>query len=116
MTTKEKVIKESIDRNTKRLNEICSLLDANPLSRVIEIRTEAKKLFEENKGIEKRTSSEFVTKIDKLANEEKRMFELAEKQQDSIKLIDEKVKIEMELSDLNKELYYIEFKQSRNKS
>jgi hypothetical protein len=108
MTTKEKVIRESIERNIKRLNEIKTLLEANPLSRICELRMEAKKLFDENKGIEKRTSNEFVAKIDKLAKEEKKMFALAKKQQNSAQLIDEQVNLEMELSKLNNELYFIE--------
>lgn len=111
MTTKEKVIRESIERNTKMLKEIKELLEANPLSRICELRSEAKKLLDENQGIEKRTSKEFVAKIDKLAKEEKRMFELAKKQQDSAKLIDEQVKLEMELNDLNNELYLVQRKQ-----
>jgi len=114
MTTKEKVIKESIERNTKRLNEIKTLLEANPLSRICELRMEAKKLLDENKGIEKRTSSDFVAKIDKLAKEEKKMFALAKKQQNSSNLIDEQVKLEMELGDLNNELYFIERRRAGN--
>lgn len=114
MTTKEKVIKESIKRNTKRLNEIKTLLDTSPLSCICELRMEAQKLLDENQGIEKRTSNEFVAKIDKLAKEEKKMFALAKKQQDSAKLIDEQVKLEMELSDLNNELYFIERRRGGN--
>jgi len=114
MTTKEKVIRESIERNTKRLNKIKTLLEANPLSRICELRMEAKKLLDENQGIEKRTSNDFVAKIDKLAKEEKKMFALAKKQKDSAKLIDEQVKLEMELSDLNNELYFIERRRAGN--
>lgn len=114
MTTKEKVIKESIERNTKRLNEIKTLLEANPLSRICELRMEAKKLLDENQGVEKRTSNKFVAKIDKLAREEKKMFALAKKQQNSAQLIDEQVKLEMELGDLNNELYFIECRRVGN--
>ena len=114
MTTKEKVIKESIKRNTKRLNEIKAILDASPLSRICELRMEAKKLFDENQGIEKRTSNEFIAKIDKLAKEEKKMFALAKKQQCSAKLINEQVNLEVELSDLNNELYLIERRRCGN--
>ena len=43
-----------------------------------------------------------------LSKREKEQFALAEKSKDSIKLIDEKVNLEFELSDLRNELYHIE--------
>jgi hypothetical protein len=107
MTIKEEIIRESIKRNTERLEEIRTLLESCPLSRIYELRMEAKRLFDENQGIEKRTCKEFVSQIDNLAKEEKRMFKLAKKQKDSAKLIEEQVRLEIELFDLNNELLKI---------
>ena len=43
-----------------------------------------------------------------LAEEEKRMFAIAEKQKDLMALIDKQVALELELYDLGNELYLIE--------
>lgn len=108
MTTKEKVINQSIEQVEKRLKEINFILEANPLSEICKIRQEAQKLLDENKTVEQRTSDDFISKIEVLSKREKEQFSLAEKSKDSIKLIDEKVKLEFELSDLRNELYCIE--------
>ena len=108
MTTKEKVINQSIGKVEKRLKEINFILEANPLSEICKIRQEAQKLLDENKTVEQRTSDDFIAKIEALSKREKEQFALAEKSKDSIKLIDEKVNLEFELSDLRNELYQIE--------
>lgn len=108
MTTKEKVIKQSIKQIEKQIKEIDFILNANPLSEICKIRQEAQKLLDENKSVEQRTSDDFIAKIEVLSNREKEQFALAQKGKDSIKLIDKKVKLEFELSDLRTELYHIE--------
>lgn len=108
MPTKEKVINQSIERVEKQLKEINFILDANPLSEICKIRQESQKLLDENKTVEQRTSDDFISKIEVLSKREKEQFSLAEKSKDSIKLIDEKVKLEFELSELRNELYHIE--------
>ena len=108
MTTKEKIINQSIEQVKKQLKEINFILEATPLSEICKIRQEAQKLLDENKTVEQRTSDDFITKIEALSKREKEQFALAEKSKDSIKLIDEKVKLEFELSDLRNELYHIE--------
>jgi len=108
MSTKEKVVKESIEKVEKRLKEIDSLLGSNPLSEICKIREEAQKLLDENKTVEERTSDEFLTRLKLLSKREKEQFALAQKTRDSVKLIDEKVKLEFELQDLKNELYHIE--------
>lgn len=108
MTTKEKVIRQSIGQVEKRLKEINLILDANPLSEICKIRQEAQKLLDENKTVEQRTSNDFIAKIEELSKREKEQFAIAEKSKYSIKFIDEKVNLEFELSDLRNELYYIE--------
>ena len=108
MTVKEKVVNQSIERITKRLLKIDEIIESDPLGRIIKIRQEAQKLLEDNQGIEKRTSKEFIDKIDKLAKEEKKQFKLAKKQTETENcLFEEKCKISSELSELRTELYYI---------
>lgn len=107
MTTKEKVLDESIARATKRLIEINAILGANPISEICNIRMEAQKLLNENKSVEQRTSAEFIAKIGELAKREKEQFRLAKLQDDSIKLIEEKVDLVLELGDLKNELWSI---------
>ncbi len=71
MTTKEKVINESICRIEKRLSEIAKINDTNPISDLIAIRQEAQKLLEENTTIQQRTSNEFISKIEALSKKRK---------------------------------------------
>lgn len=106
MTTKEKVINEAIDRVEKKINEINFILNANPLIEIINIRKEAQKLLNDKKI----HHLLFIAKITALSKREKEQFKLAEKGKDSIKLIDEKVKLESELYDLKNELWYIQNK------
>ncbi|MEK6882665.1 MAG: hypothetical protein AABY22_23790 [Nanoarchaeota archaeon] len=108
MTTKEKVINQSIGQVQRRLKEINFIIEANPLSEICKIRMESQKLLNENKTVSERTSDDFIEKIEVLSKREKEQFVLAEKGKDGIKLIDEKVKLEFELSDLQIELWHIE--------
>ena len=66
MTTKENVIKESISRIYIRLSQIDSILNANPLGDIIELRKKAQKLLDENKG-DSRFDKDFVDKVSDLA-------------------------------------------------
>lgn len=62
MTTKEKVIRESITRIEKRLKEIDDINNARPISDLIEVRKEAQSLLDAHTTIEQRTSTEFIKK------------------------------------------------------
>lgn len=110
MSIKEQVINESIDRINHRIQEIDDMLEANPLTEICQLRITFKRLLDNNKTLEERTSPDFVKTIKILAAKEKELFKIAKKQQeqDSCKLIKEKVKLEMELSDLNHELYFLQ--------
>lgn len=110
MTTKEKIIKKSIEQVQKKLNEVDILLQSNPASEIISIRMEAQKLLNENTTLKQRTSAEFISKLEALSKREKEQFKIASKSKDSTKLIEQKVSLQMELSDLNTELFYIELK------
>lgn len=105
MTTKERIITESIQQILKELEEINNILASTPLSTIYSIRKEAQELLEQCKTIEQRTSNDFLLKIEDLSNREKEQFILSEKLKDSSKLIENKVKLEMELQDLHNELY-----------
>lgn len=109
MTTKEKVIKESIILIKKRIAEIKKILNATPLLDLIDVRKEAQTLLEENKTIQQRTSNEFIVKIGKLAEKEKQCIKLAKELtgQKMNDLMDEQINLESELRDLNNQLYYI---------
>lgn len=107
MSVKETVVNESIERATKRIVEIDFILSANPISEIIEIRKEAQRLLNKTKD---RSSKEFLNKIEELANREKEQFRIGKKQKDTVKLIEEKVELEIELTSLNSELYYINLK------
>ena len=104
MTTKEKVILESISRLKKRIKELEEIKNATPLLDIIEIREELKQLLEQNKSIESRTSDNFIKKIEKLHNKEKKAFKIAKKQN---YVIDELVNNQNELQELESELFYI---------
>jgi len=106
ITIKEKVINETIKRINKRLTFINEIFNASPGSRICEIRIEAQKLLETHTTLKERTSKEFTDKIEALAKDEKKQFSFLTKQRNP-KIIDEQVNLEIELSDLNRELYYI---------
>lgn len=113
MTTKEKVIRESITRIEKRLKEIDDINNARPISDLIEVRKEAQSLLDAYTTIEQRTSTEFIKKIEKLSNKEGACLKLAKKLTGSYMndIMNEEIKLRHELRDLNNELYYIEAKQ-----
>jgi len=102
MTTKEKVICESIMRVQKRIKEIDDILNATPLQEIIKIRKEFQELIKSKLPLQ-----EEIKMIEKFQKEEEKQLKIFEKQQNTLKLIDEKVKLAMELSDLKGELYWI---------
>lgn len=105
MTTKEKIIRKSINHIEKKLKEIDNILNAKPLNEIFKIREQTQILLDENiKG--QITSKEFMSKLEELSKRERQQFELAKKI-NSVKLIDKKVDLEFELTDLKNELFYI---------
>ena len=110
MTIKEKVINKSISEVEMQLNEINFILNATPLTEIVNIRFEAQKLLEENRTLEQRTSNVFLKKIEDLSRREKELFVIAKKSENSSILTTKKVKLEIELTDLKNELFHIERK------
>ena len=106
MTTKEKVIRESISRLEKEMLHIDKILNANPISEICQVRINAQLLMENTKGKD-RFSDQFLSAMKGLAEKEKALFELADKQKDSAGLIKRKVDVGSELLDLRNELFRI---------
>ncbi len=100
MSVKRKVIDESIRRINKRIGKIDEILSAHPLGRICEIRIEAIKLIKDSND----DYSAIQGHIKRLAAEEKECFAMAKKQQKTLELIDEKVKLQSELGELSGEL------------
>lgn len=112
MTTKEKVINESIFRIEQRLAEIEKINNANHIQSIINIREDAQQLLETNTTIQQRTSKAFVEQIEFLLKKEKHFIKLAKEMtgQKMIDLAKERVKLEIELIELKNEKYHIERK------
>lgn len=104
MTTKEKIIRQSIAATKTELAEILEILDAAPLSGIIEVRKKAQALLHEYEVGDPRLTEGIAD----LADEEMRLFKIAEKQKDTNALIDRRVSLEIEINDLNGELWHIE--------
>jgi hypothetical protein len=100
MTTKEKIIRQSLKKATKRLKYLEDIQNATPASDLMEVRKEANKLLEENKGIEARTSKSFIDEIEKLSKREAECWKLINRQQKWEKDSDEMVKLMVEISEL----------------
>jgi hypothetical protein len=107
MTTKEKVIRESIRRITRRLEKLEAIQNASPAVDLINVRKEAQQLLNDNQGIEKRVSKDFQDKIEALSKREKECWKMIDRQKNWQKDSDEIVKLQIELGDLKNELFYI---------
>ena len=107
MSVKKEIIEKSILEINKRLSKLDEIIDAKPLSDLFEINDDFKTLLNENEGIEKRTSKEFIAKLNILSEREKIAKKSLEKQKNIVSLIDQKVELESELSQLKNELYYL---------
>ena len=108
MKAVERALKTEIAKLEKRLTQIKQIIDATPASRILELRREAAKIMEQHWPDHVATAK----LIEPLAAEEKRMFAIAKKQKNLIKLIDEEVRIEMEIGDLRKRLFWEEKKRA----
>ena len=108
MTIKEKVINQTIKRITKRIKTLEDIQNASPAVDLINNRQEFVKLLEDNKGIEKRTSKPFIDKVNELDKREKDCWKMINRQKKWIKDSEELAKLQIELSELKNELFYIE--------
>ncbi len=110
MTIKEKVINQAIKRITKRLKTLEEIQNATPGLDLVEVIKEARQLLEDNKGIDKRTSKEFIDRIYLLSKRENQAKKMIKQQKNWINDSEEKCKLESELKTLRNELYYIKNK------
>lgn len=105
MTTKEKVIRQSQEILTKKINKIRNIVFGNHLSKMFEVEKNAietaKKMIKEGKDATKY--------LEEKCKERDRLYSLAKQSCNSIKLTTQLVELESELHDLDNELYHIEF-------
>jgi hypothetical protein len=107
--TKEKVIRKTLIEIEERVKEIDKLLSRSHLTEIISVRQQAQELLgnhEEGTSF----SDEFVSKIKKLAQEEKEAINSMEKMtfEKRFELRKERFDIERESTELKNELYFIE--------
>lgn len=108
MTTKEKVIRESLARIDKRAAVIRAIIDARPISVIIELRQKAIEIMETYKE----DYSKIAAAIEPLGKEEKKQLAIFEKQKGT-KLWDELAGLESEKQDLSGELVIIDMRRGR---
>lgn len=101
MTIKEKVAVESISRIEKRLEEIDNILNASPLLDILKLDEEVSVTVKKMKV----GSKEILEYLESKINQRKELLLLAGKQQKTLELIDEKVKLEGERVGLENELF-----------
>lgn len=103
MKIKEKIIRQAIKETEIEIKKINDILNTNPISDIIKLR---RKTFEIAQKMDA-GSKEVLEYLNGHSKKEKTLFRLAKKQQDSLALIDRKVKFSIELGDLKSELYLI---------
>ena len=102
MTVKEKIIRKSIKVIENEISNIDEIINATPLLDIIKLRKKAIEIA--------RDKNPNLEKLQQLANQEKKLFRVAELQQNMSEYISKKVKLQMELSGYLDELYWIERK------
>ena len=110
-TTQEAIIKRSIkvlDRKIKSKEEI---LNANPIGELIQLRIDFQDMLKKHNSDWK--SKELRDFVEVAAKKEEKLKALAEKQQNTCELISELVKLKEEVSNLQRELYYMEIRKER---
>ena len=109
VTTKEKVVRESIERINKRVAYIDSILNARPLLEIMELRQEI--FGSMPKDI---LDPLFIKEVRRAAAKEKELMAVAKLQTNkTMEFIKEKCLLTNELGDLNSELYYIDLNKKK---
>jgi len=104
MTTEEKIIRKSIAAIDKRLAYIEYLLNFNYIAELRALRNPFLAL----------SPAEAALKVKEHIKAERKLEKTWEKSMKSVELIEEKVKLELELANLNNRLYWIERTKIRN--
>ena len=113
MNIKEKVIRESIKNTIQEIDKIKYIVYGNHATKMLEVEKNAietaKKMIKDGKDA--------THYLNEKIKERDQLYKLAKQSCNSSKLIDELVKLEIELQDLNNELWYIEqTKKTHNQS
>ena len=93
MTTKEKIILQSIEVIKSRLSEIDRIIDFNPFAEIRKVREQAQELLDANETAEEKYSASFVKQILLLIREEQKIIIASQKRNCTIELFDEKHKL-----------------------
>jgi len=110
-TTQEAIIKRSIKVLDRKIKAKEAILNANPIGELIQLRIDYQDMRKKcNDDWKSKELREFV---EAAAEKEKKLKALAEKQQNRSEMISELVKLREEVSNLKRELYYIEMRRQR---
>lgn len=115
ITTKEKVIRQSIKILVKKIEKVKHLIYDDYFTDVINTMKEINDLFENKpSGFDK----DFNSKLLKLLEKKEKYQAMYDKRRNlaTSKLIEKQVKLEFELADLNRELYFIEMTKDMRQS
>jgi di/tripeptidase len=114
MDFKDEIKRSSIKSLNQKINnlkdKICKIdiiLNARPLSEIIELRKEFSDMLKENPSVEQRTSDEFLARLEELSKIESYWRVIMEKQKNTIKLINDKVKYELMIGEYKRELFFL---------
>ena len=110
-TAQEAIIKRSIKVLDRKIKSKEGILNANPIGELIQLRIDFQDML-------KKTNSDWKSKelrdfVEMAAVKEEKLKALAEKQQNTCELISELVQLKEELSNLQRELYYIGIRKER---
>lgn len=108
MTTKERIIRQTIKKVQAERNRAKYILEADPYSSLCELYREAKIWMEDNPDDVKNLSEKYRDKVAEWAKCEKTHRRIIRQQRNSSKLIAKVVTMDFELTSLNRELYCIE--------
>ena len=109
MTTKEKIILESIEVINNRLSEIDRIIDFNPFTEIRKVREQAQELLENHKTIEERVNPNFMAQLIALGKKEDEIIMASQKSRNILELLNEKGNLATELFELRTELSWIEY-------
>lgn len=110
-TTQEAIIKRSIKVLDRKIKAKEAILNANPIGELIQLRIDYQDM--RKKCNDDWKSKDFREFVEKAAVKEEKLKALAEKQQNTCELISELVRLREEVSNLKRELYYIEMRRQR---
>jgi len=109
MTIKEKVIRKSIKIAEERIEEIKIIIYGNHLSNAMRLEIDtietAKRMYGEGKDP--------IRFLQEKSREREKLLDLTKQSLNSINLINELVELDMELSDLRQELFFIKRKEQK---